>query len=70
MVAKKPQHQRVPMSAREVVIIRRLQKVGKLLVTKIAQAVGRHKTTILKVLKRSCIVKRRVYVRHVQRYSA
>ena len=59
MVTKKPHHQRVPMSARELVIIRRLKKVVKLPVAKIAQAVGRHKTTIRKVLKRGCTVKRR-----------
>jgi len=49
MVARHLAHRRVPMSAREVVIIRRLKKVVKLPVTKIAQAVDRHKTTVAPV---------------------
>jgi hypothetical protein len=42
---------RLPLCARELVIIRRMKKVLKLPVTKIAMAVGRNKTTVHKVLK-------------------
>jgi hypothetical protein len=38
---------RLPLCAREVVIIRRMKKVLKLPATKIAMAVGRNKTTVV-----------------------
>jgi hypothetical protein len=44
---------RVPLAAREVLIIRRLQKVIKLPVTKIALAVNRNKTTVYEALDKN-----------------
>ena len=46
MVAKPTKPSRVPLAAREVHIIRRLKRVTKLPVTKIAIATQRNKTTI------------------------
>ena len=44
-------HQRKPIGAREIQIIKRLKKVIKLPVTTIALAVERHKKSIYKALK-------------------
>ena len=44
---------RFPLGSREAEIIRRLKKIIKLPVTKIATAVGRNKTSVYKALKRT-----------------
>ena len=49
---------RVPLEAREIVIIKRLHKVVKMPILKIAQAVGRHKKTIYKALKTKKLLSR------------
>ena len=49
----KAKHLRVPLTAREVQIIRRLKAVIKLPVTKIALAVGRNKTSVYRALDKS-----------------
>ena len=52
MKAKAAKDRRVPLTSREVVIIRRLKNVVKLPVTKIALAVERNKTTVYKALEK------------------
>ena len=41
----------MPMQAREIAIIKRMHKVIKMPIVKIAAAVGRHKKSIYKALK-------------------
>ena len=52
MKAKVAKDRRVPLTSREVAIIRRLKNVVKLPVTKIALAVERNKTTVYKALEK------------------
>ena len=42
---------RVPMQAREIAVIKRMHKVMKMHILKIAKAAGRHKKSIYRVLK-------------------
>ena len=53
MPVRKQALKRVPLGSREVQIIRRLKKVIKLPVTKIALAVQRNKSSVYKALRRS-----------------
>ena len=46
------------MEEREVVIIKRLHKIVKMPILKIAKAVGRHKKTIYKALKTKKLLSR------------
>ena len=49
-MVRQAKQRRVPMTTREVTIIRRLKKYVQLPVTKIALGVGRNKTTIYEAL--------------------